>query len=345
MSKPVLYNVRPFDAGNNYIFKFSYTGNQAVANNLLIKNNATGAVVYNKTISAMNTEHEVVGGTLSNGTTYTAQIRTIDSNSEATDYSNPIVFQCLTTPSFVFSNLISNQTVRDSSIDLQMKYSQAEGEELNTYYIVLRDANKQTVHQSPVIYNVTDSYRLDGLTNNQSYYVQAYGETVSGMSFNTAEVQFKVEYIFPTSFSVLGVENNTLAGSLSATSYVVIITGKYDGTPVYINGDEIDLTNGKPVVYNEGFETGANFTFQMMAGNFIAGKPIAELDNGNIRLTVYSCKKGLENEGKKYVQLKVNCADLYTYVLDSEYFSTEKILINLKRVNNNYSLHILEVVE
>lgn len=343
MSKPVLYNVRPFDAGNNYIFKFSYTGNQAVANNLLIKNNATGAVVYNRTISAMNTEHEVVGGTLSNGTTYTAQIRTIDSNSEATDYSNPIVFQCLTTPSFVFSNLISNQTVRDSSIDLQMKYSQAEGEELNTYYIVLRDANKQTVHQSPVIYNVTDSYRLDGLTNNQSYYVQAYGETVSGMSFNTAEVQFKVEYIFPTSFSVLGVENNTLAGSLSATSYVVIITGKYDGQPVYINGEEINLTEGKPVIFNEGFETGADFSFQIIARNFLIGKPLVLMDNSNISLTVLDCKKGLPDEGKKYVQLKANLNEMYKYVLDSRYFDARKIQINLRRIGGNYILDVLEV--
>ena len=52
---PILLNTLPFDAGKEHILQFTYTGAQIFANRIVIKNNSTNTVAYDKKTTTMNT--------------------------------------------------------------------------------------------------------------------------------------------------------------------------------------------------------------------------------------------------------------------------------------------------
>ena len=79
LTTPILYSVNAFDAQNSFIFQFaSIGGNQAVANTLTIKNNATLSTVYSATQTTFKFEHILPANTLTNGTYYQATLTTKD---------------------------------------------------------------------------------------------------------------------------------------------------------------------------------------------------------------------------------------------------------------------------
>lgn len=344
MSTPVLYSVVPFDATKDYTFKFSYSGNQAVKNKLIIKNNSTDVVVYNNTITTYRLEHTIPANTLSNGISYSAQIRVADTNDKTTDYSAAIVFKCLSTPSLRITNLTANQTIKNAIYEIDLNYHQRQGEKLNSFYVMLYNkATHQLLYQSPTSYNVENlSCLLEGLENNQSYIVKAYGQTISGVKVETIEIPFNVEYSQPSVFSIVKIDNDHLSGTISVKSNLILVDGQYNGTPTYIDGTKISLIDGTPVVFDQGFALSKNFSLQCIIEDFNLGKPILDLGNGEI--TIEICKANIYGDyaGQYYAMLKVQ-SGLYVYTLQSNYFSTTKCMINIRRVDSYFDINVREV--
>jgi hypothetical protein len=276
--------------------------------------------------------------------TYSVTISVIDSMGTVSEESTSVVFMCLTTPVFAFTTPTPNQEINNVVLETSLMYSQTQGEKLNNYYIVLYDENHQPIHQSANIYTTDSlSYLLDGLENSKTYFVKAFGETIRGIKIETVDVQFTVEYIQPSAFSAVQVENNWLAGSITVKSNLILVEGKYDGEAVYIDNDKIYLMDGTSVVFDESFTTGPDFSLQFKINNFNAGQHILSMGHGAITMIV--CK-GLmySSKSNKYcVQLTAKTGQ-YDHIVRSNYFAGKNIIINLRRTNGLFSLNVVEVV-
>ena len=349
MAKPILYAVSPFDADKDHTFKFKYSGNQAMGHVIVIKNNSTSAVVYEhdeaNPVASQVLEHKLAGGTLANGVTYSVQIAVIDNKGVMSEYSTAVVFVCLATPVFEFVTPTANQEVNNIVLEIKLDYSQTQGEVLNSYYVVLYDTNHQLIHQSETFYDTAElSYTLNGLENGKTYFVKAFGETIRGIKIETVDVQFTVEYIQPSTFSDVQVENNWLAGSITVKSNLILVEGKYDGEAVYIDNDKIYLMNGTSVVFDEAFTIGSDFSLQLKIDDFNAGQPILSMGHGAITMIICKGLMYSSKAGKHCVQLIAKTGQ-YNHIIRSNYFTGKNIIINLRRTNGLFSLNVVEVVE
>ena len=116
LSTPSMVNILPFDPAYNYTFMFFYTGNQVYKNRIVIKDEDNNSVVYDKTISSMKLEHEILANTLTAGKRYIVQVQVFDNNNNSSMLSDPILFYCFTTPMFAFSNIVQDDTCKNASI-------------------------------------------------------------------------------------------------------------------------------------------------------------------------------------------------------------------------------------
>ena len=256
MSRPVLYRIDAFDAGDSFTFTFSYSGNQVFSNQFVIRNNLTNAVVYRETISSMQLAHTVPKDTLVNGVCYNACVAVFDNNNIKSDFSEKIVFYCYSTPSLSFSNIDENQIIRNASYPIELSYLQSEGEVLNSYQIFLYNSLMQIVYQSGVKYDVSNlTGVIDQLEDNSAYFVRATGRTLHNMQADTGLVPNSVEYESPPLFALVGLENIKRTGEIKIASNIISIEGSSSPSPpVYMNNDFVDVRDmGAKVWFDKGF--------------------------------------------------------------------------------------------
>ena len=150
MVSPLLYNKQAFDSTEITEFIFNYSGNQSIKNRLRIFNNVDSTQVYDGTQTTFQLKHTLPANTLINGNTYWCEVYTIDINEVQSPASNKIIFKTFTKPTWSFSNLISDQIIRNSSYQVQLTYSQPEGELLNSYQVSLYNSGQSLLHQSGI---------------------------------------------------------------------------------------------------------------------------------------------------------------------------------------------------
>lgn len=242
--KPTLYQIKTFDATKNNIFRFVWEGNQSFGNICIIKNNVSNAIVYSQSETSMRLEHNIAAGTLTNGTWYNVVIASVDVNGNVSDYSDPIVFYCLSTPVLTFTNIEPNSIIRNSSYRISMSYSQAENEVLESYEISLYDNSKNLLQTSGVVYSSTNlEYSLTSLEDNQTYYVRGTCYTINGIEGETDYIPISVNYTQPDYYALLTLENVRNNGYIKLQSNIRAVECVVNGTPIYIDGEYIDLRN------------------------------------------------------------------------------------------------------
>lgn len=249
MVTPIGSTRTAFDATKSAIFSFtSVGGDRVVANELKIYNNETGVLVYSHKEETYSFNQTLSANTLSNDVVYNFTFTTYDVDDNASQPSEPVLFYCYTTPTFGFTNISSDQRISTSSYNFILKYSQNQGELVSyvTYY--LYDRNNVLVKQSDDIYNtssdttVTFEYLINGLENNESYYIQAKGLTLNGFQLSTDEIPFSVRYEYPTVFTNLEVINMCDDGYNKIISNMVALNGhSYPTVPTYRNNKKLDL--------------------------------------------------------------------------------------------------------
>ena len=82
MAKPIIKTVHAFDASEAYFITFTWSGNQAYNNRLVLYDASTQAIVYDHTYSFnyYKLDHEIPAYTLDNNKQYAAQVSVIDAN-------------------------------------------------------------------------------------------------------------------------------------------------------------------------------------------------------------------------------------------------------------------------
>ena len=242
--KPILYKIKTFDSTKNNIFKFIWEGNQSFGNICIIRNNVTNAIVYSQSETSMRLEHNIAACTLTNGVWYNVVIASIDVNGNVSDYSDPMVFYCLSTPILSFTNIEHNSIIRNASYRISMSYFQAENETLESYEISLYNNSKNLIQTSGVVYSsVNLEYTLTSLEDNQTYYVRGTCYTLNGMEGETDFIPISVNYTQPNYYSLLTLENVRSNGYIKLQSNIRAVECVINGTPIYIDGEYIDLRN------------------------------------------------------------------------------------------------------
>lgn len=264
---PILLNTLPFDAGKEHILQFTYTGAQIFANRIVIKNNSTNTVAYDKKTTTMNTLARIPPNTLTNGNTYNIQISVFDHENNESPFSNPAILKCLKTPTFAFTNVDEGMIVRNSYLDVTLSYSQENGELLNAYTVTLYAANQTTViYDSGIRYSSDNlTVRIPSMLDDTTYYIRATGETVNGMEMDTGLIEIVCDYLKPDIFLKFRADNIPEEGSVRLTSNFILIEGKSEPEElVYIDDEKVSLANGEKVWFDDGF-TADNFVCEVIA--------------------------------------------------------------------------------
>lgn len=344
--KPILYKINAFDATKDFIFKYRWSGNQSYGSKLRVYKNSTLALVLENTDTNFKLENKIFANKLVNGTSYVADIASVDSSGVESSFSDKISFTCYSTPVFSFSNIVNGQTVTGSNVVCDITYTQIEGELLNSFKVSLYDLSQTQLSTSGLIYE-TDSptYTIGGLSDNTQYYVRAEGTTVHGMSLDTGYILISVDYITPATYATVQLENIKLQGSVQLTCNAISIIGI--SNPVnatYIDNTKIDLTSdGSYVLYNEGFNISGDFTIELLAQNPILYSTIFSCSDGTYDINIQYCENQFVGDDvvKSYFILTASNA-ITSYRIASvpmtKLTSQDQVYLLVRRKNNLFDL-------
>ena len=285
LTQPIINPISAFDATRAHNITFTVIGGaQVVANRLVISNNETGAIVYNKTAITMKLEHTIPANTLTNGGYYNAVVYTIDNANNESVASTAVPFYCYSQPVLTIDNIPATETIENGTYTFTGTYIQQEGEILNSYQYTLYDSNKNVLSKTPLIYYETDSslsYTFVGMSNDTSYYIELSGETVNGTHITSGVIYFTVRYIQPASFAICDLVNNCDDGYIQVSSNIVAIDGKSNpNPPIYIDDKEVDLRDSDSwVEWDSGFRIQDDFTLRAWGRDFNPYEPIITLKN------------------------------------------------------------------
>lgn len=302
---PILLNSLPFDATEKYMLYFSYSGSQVFGHRIIVKTNDTLEQVYDSgIIESMALTATIPENTLENGITYRFQVSVICLNTEdgsrvESSPSNTVILKCVATPEFGFVDIEEGATIRNSYFDAQLFFSCEDPIEiLNQYKVILYASDTTTsLYDSGTIYaNSGLTVRISGLTDLETYYLRATGETLSGMELDTGLIQIRCNYIKPDLFLAFYADNVPEDGLVQLSSNFVMVEGATDAESlIYVDDEKVNLSNGDKVYFEDGF-TATNFTCKIIAESINDFSTVITFDMVNAQAYVMWCKGIFEGE-------------------------------------------------
>lgn len=340
LQTPSIVPFIPFDPSNIQIIEFTYSGNQAVKNRVVITNNTTGNIVYDETQTTMKLQHEIQENSLIAGVQYLIQVQVFDAQGNSSNLSEPILFYCFTTPIFLFLNISDNDTYRNSSIELEVFYSQLENEQLKSIQYLQYSYDKVLLSKSDTLFNMS-SYSFYGLKNNTTYYFRIIGETVHGILLDTGYVKLNIEYKTLPANIVFKVENNYCEGFIKLTSNIKDIEYEFENDN-YVLKDGLLTLNENSLTYKNSFNVYSDFVLFVEAKTLPVQR-FFTTNNNEFSLSIINiCDK-------YYCKLTLKNSDFSQYtILPSENLTTsqneltvnedDSVIFEVRRIGYNYSL-------
>lgn len=350
LSKPILNVVPAWDVVTGYTFTFNVVGgDQVTGSTLTIRNNSTNVVVYTHTETSykyINTVPANVAG-LVNGTYYNAYLTTTNVNGDISVQSNIIQFYCYSTPVLTFTNIVAGGSINSSQLDATAQYTQVQNELLNSYSIILYNSARTQIATSGEKYvsssdlpPTTIHYLFGGLQDNTSYYAEAKGTTINGTTITTGLIQFTVDYISPSVYSRLFVENNCSGGYITINSNVVIIDGTSNPSPpIYIDNSKIDLTaTDSWAKWSQDYVISNDFTSKLWFYKPNINSTLLTLMNDSGLIITVNYRQDIEDSTKAYTDLTSDgLYYIYTPSITKP-TDTRQVCIQIRRINNIYEL-------
>lgn len=358
MIRPIGIDLNAFDSTSPQLFEFVSTGgNQVVKNRIIIRNNSTGTVIYDNTLVTYSLSQTVPAHTLTNGVQYNFTFTTYDVDGNSSLESVPVLFWCYTTPSLVFTNLITNQKVQSSTYVFMAQYTQAQNEYLKYANFTLYSSTNSQIYKSDDI-NVTTappnslSFSFNQFDNNTNYFMEVSGVTINGTVISSGKIPFNVTYNQPTLYNVLTLENKCGDGYNQITSNFMVIDGQTNpSTPRYINNTKLDIIKYLEYVkWLSGFSIEKDFVFTLWYSVAFFGKQfVIKKDNSNyfIGNWVREIPYG-ETVVKDYIEITGYINDIETFYMRSNYINIINNTANLvlwfkfNHVSSTYELILSE---
>lgn len=358
MATVALNTITAFDAGKAFAVSFKYNGSQISANTLIIYNNSDNSQVYSQKIPSMAQKHTIPAGTLTNGGSYYATVTAfyMDGNTEKSVTSSPSnVFLCLETPVWGIS-IADGAVITSASCDIEITYSQAQGETLGEMSVDVYTANGSLFWTSGPLYDTGRAVTVSGMTDGGQYYVRAHGLTSHGMAVDTRssagrDIVFSVRYDTPGIYSLAYLTQDKENGWVRINTDIASIEGRAEGGGIsYVDGGTAaDLTQvGTAAVFDDNFRIGENMGLMFRGRNFMLNRPIITFSSTEGFPVSLTMRSGVfsASEGEKYfMELRVNAPA--EYVIFSGKIpppaSTDILQIKVIRENGYYSVGLSPV--
>lgn len=359
--KPIALTKQSFDATKSEIFYFLSSGEtQVVKNRLTIVDNESNQVVFQNTKSSFSFEQTLEENTLENNKQYYYYFNTYDINDNMSENSNSVFFTCYDTPILTLTNVEEGDVINASNYNFTFQYNQAQNRPLDYVEIFLYDINDNLISKSNQIRGLevplNFTYNFGGFENNTSYRIQASGITQDKVRFNTDIIDFSIIYIYPTSYSILDLENKCEEGYTQVSSNLILVEGIPTPSPAEFNYKNQELGYGvklnlpkSNVVFNDGFLVGNDFVMTMKL-SIINLKDFCALGDKNNGF-ILNLKRAIpfgETEIKDFVELYGYENGVKKVYLRSNYInpinSNCVIDLFLKKVGNVYTLIISEII-
>ena len=278
--KPIITRIDAFDATIGTTITFGWKGAQAFQNELIIRDSETLDIVYKYKTGrdmslkhvmniALGTTNEDVTGQFKNGKQYQATITVFDKDGVQSDPSDPVTFWCFTEPVLKITNEdVLSGIITMSSLYLNFYYQQTEGETLSEYYIELYDENRYLLLRSSIYYGSSSEeyleYRIEGLLNNHTYYVNVNARTAHGIEVSTGLVQFSVKHDKMGAGALISLKDLGNGNVSIGSNFKIVDANSNPEEPIYINDEEIDLRNPDSYVnFFDGFEVSGDYEMKM----------------------------------------------------------------------------------
>ena len=278
--KPIITRIDAFDATIGTTITFGWKGAQAFQNELIIRDSETLNIVYKYKTGrdmslkhvmniALGTTNEDVTEQFKNGKQYQATITVFDKDGVQSDPSDPVTFWCFTEPVLKITNEdVLSGIITMSSLYLNFYYQQTEGEILSEYYVELYDENKHLLLRSSIYYGSSSEeyleYRIEGLLNNHTYYVNVNARTAHGIEVSTGLVQFSVKYDKMGAGALISLKDLGNGNVSIGSNFKIVDANSNPEEPIYINDEEIDLRDPDSYVnFFDGFEVSGDYEMKM----------------------------------------------------------------------------------
>lgn len=339
-AKPIVNKVTPFDAAKENTLTFSWDGNQAYANRLILYNANTLEVIYDKKITSFMHSHTVPANILTNGKKYIAQFQVFDIDDYGSDFSDKQYFVVYKTPLFYFHGIEDGETIKNASYEAQLYYYQEDYESLQSYKFYLYDGTKTLLYESDTMYDESKiKYTYKGLDNHTVYYLRCRGITANGMEIDTGYLKLYTDYKIPSTYGLIYAENDPLHGQIKYhTNIRVIQCGDQNKQYKFING-MIDLRDDY-IYYEEGFVIEDDFTLKLRGMYLNQTAELLELRNNQYTIRINSY---LLYDGRTVFKLTVPNA-LCNYILYSDpvaFDAKDMITVFVRRIHDVYQLEII----
>lgn len=334
--KPVLYLIPSFDTSYGNTIKFSWLGNQINSNTLIIKDNNTNVIVYEKMLLTMRPEHIIQANSgLQNGKLYNASVKVTDVDGKDSEWSDTVLFYCITTPTFKI-NIIPDQIIRAQTYGVDVSYSQPEGELLQSYRVRVFNSSNAIVYDSNTRY-ILDTVKITNLQDNSHYTILATGETINGMQLTTGQINFSVDFVKSETYFVCELQNMYDTGGVYIKSNIISVEGSSDSDVTYIDNEIADLTNNV-VHFNKGFVISDDFSLLIRGYGFEVGSNILQLSGNDESITVeYKYDKYKDIYYFELIALYKNNKYMITQI--NPYHSQE-IALRIKRKNTLFDMEV-----
>lgn len=330
MASVSVNKVLAFDAALDKKINFTYSGNQCIANTLMVYNSATNAVIYTNRVTSFALSHTIPAGTLTNGVSYYAKITAHYMNGAVEESVTSVssnIFTCLATPTWEFNGIANNSIINNATLQILMQYEQEQGDELNEFYVEVYNYGHVLYYRSEAQLDLTNPVEVSGLSDNTTYYLRAYGTTVSGLAFDTRttypdDVLITIDYIAPEIYSLAYLDNLSDSGSIRVSLNVASVEGKSASGKdfTFTKGEYINLEDDM-VIFDENVYMEDEFTFLLRGKNFEINTDIMVItaaDGGNV-ITVQLREAIISGETLYYAELRCSHPDVaMDYVIYTE---------------------------
>lgn len=358
LQTPSIEAISSFDPAYEATINFYYNDNQPYKNRVIITDNSTSNIVYDKTQDSMRLYVTIPANTLIAGKQYLAQVQIYDIDGNHSNLSDPVLFYCFTTPVLKFIDINDNDVYRNASINLTLSYFQAQNEEIKDYQFALYSEERIIESLSDVIYSPSlFPYTFYGLKNNTKYFLRAYGETINGMKMDTGYIGINVQYdVIPANIA-FQITNVYKSGYIQIETNILSVGYELENDNYKFEDGMLTLTDNS-LTYNEGFEITDDFSLFVEAKKLPVTRFLRTNDD-NISLSIinicdtYYCKLNVKNSD---IVMCVSlpkarlCTDSGSYIvtddgrqqieiINTSYEDDDLVVFELKRIKGLYSLN------
>lgn len=329
--------LNPIDATKDNLIEFEVNGgDQVVGNKITIYKD--GTIVFEETVTNFEFNHTIPANTLANGQEYTVTIQTENVDNELSEASDIVSLKCYSEIILNITNITNDGKIKNQNEIFKATYSQAESAILNGYIWKFYDASKNLLYSSGELFDGKLEYATTGWNNNETYYVECIVITIDNYEKSTGLIQFVAQYLQPKINSVIDLKNNKNTGSIEVTSHVVQILGKTKNEPpIYINNEEIDLTDNILTFDINFFFSNKDWTIQLWLRDLDDNEEFMKIDMKDYTMifkygnNMVICDKVLDDN----TIMSHYCSN------ELEITKTDKIVLNIQCVNNRLNLTIM----